>query len=122
MRLARQVAFINIQIHKWAFVEVSINISAHAPTYGHTPDDATIRCALFLHSAINHPSAMFRRRFFIAHNLAYNVDFLEAEDYELVRTTKVTTFQREHAKFLVHCAWPWFHETRKRQALQQAAV
>lgn len=56
-------------------------------------EDAQIKCAFFFYSAIAHPAAMFRRAVFVAHNLAYNVDFKEAEDYELwLRAAKVTAF------------------------------
>lgn len=92
MRLARQVAFMDANPQ----VGICGSWIQYFGTRTHLrrtpPDDATIRCALFFHSAIIHPSAMFRRQLFVDHNLAYNVDFTEAEDYELwVRAAQVTT-------------------------------
>ena len=90
-RLERQVAFMDAHPQVGICGSSIRYFGTRRRVWHMPPEDAQIKCALPFYSPIAHPAAIFRRAVFVAHNLAYNVEFKEAEDYELwIQAAKVT--------------------------------
>ncbi|HEV7333480.1 MAG TPA: glycosyltransferase [Flavisolibacter sp.] len=81
-RLERQVQFLtsnkDVVLCGCWYQEIPTNHVAKLPV-----SHEDILVAMLTNNSISHPSVMYRKEFFIRHQLTYNRDFESAEDYEL---------------------------------------